>query len=157
MNNVKMMAMGLKSFFEIFDFLEFNEYGEYSVNWKKLIKASIIIFLFVTFLATFIMVAMGNIFPTEMVYVNAWHSNDTTYHVRINASSDYFANNFIKDVILNSSQLNINNTRVGLNNHHNLDYSVTVPRNIRHFIIHVYFEAYFPIPPKKFTIDVTRV
>ena len=50
MNNVKMMAMGLKSFFEIFDFLEFNEYGEYSVNWKKLIKASIIIFLFVTFL-----------------------------------------------------------------------------------------------------------
>ena len=69
MNNVKMMAMGLKSFFEIFDFLEFNEYGEYSVNWKKLIKASIIIFLFVTFLATFIMVAKGNIFPTEIVFL----------------------------------------------------------------------------------------
>lgn len=152
-----MIVMGLKSFFEIFDFLEFNEYGDYSINWSKLIKASIIIFLFVTFLATFIMLAMDNIFPEEIVYVNEWHSNDTTYHVRINVSTDHFANNFIKYVILNSSQLNISNTTVQFNNRHNLNYAVTVPKNVKHFVIHVYFETYFPIPPKKFTIDVTRV
>lgn len=152
-----MIVRWLNSFFEIFDFLEFNEYGGYSINWSKLIKAAVIIFLFVTFLATFIMLAMDNIFPEEIVYVNEWHSNDTAYHVRINASTDNFANNFIKDVILNSSQLNISNTTIQLNNHHNLDYAVTVPKKVKHFVIHAYFETYFPIPPKKFTIDVTRV
>ncbi len=152
-----MRAMGLKSFFEIFDFLEFNGYGEYSVNWKKLIKASIIIFLFVTFLATFIMVAKGNIFPTEMVYVNVWHSNDTDYHIGINASTDYFANNFIKGVYLSSSELNYNNTKIELNSNHNLDYTVKVPRNVKHFVLRLYFEPYFPIPPKYITLDVTRV
>lgn len=152
-----MIVMGLKSFLEIFDFLEIDEYGAYSIIWSRLIKASIIIFLFVTFLATLILVAMDNVFPEETVYMNVWHSNDTDYHVRINASTDYFANNFIKDVILDSSQLNISDKRIQLNDHHNLNYVVKVPRELRHFVIHVYFETYFPFPPKKFTIDVTRV
>ena len=94
------------------------------------------------------MLAMDNIFPEEIVYVNEGHSKDTTYHVRINASTDHFANKFIKDVLLNSSQLNISNTTIQLNNHHNLDYAVTFPKDVKHFVIHAYFETYFPVPPK---------
>ena len=44
-----------------------------------------------------------------------------------------------------------------LNNENKLKYKVNVPDNVTHFVLYIYLEGYFPIPPQYIKMDVTRV
>lgn len=149
--------MKLKSLLDFYDFIEIDAYGNFSLNWKKLFFAILFTFIIITIALSSLFLAYDNIFPDERVYIIQWDSNDTYYNINFNANSNHFGNNFIKGAYLSSSQLGYNHTAIPLNNENKLKYKVNVPDNVTHFVLYIYLEGYFPIPPQYIKMDVTRV